>query len=117
MCIDELQAVSLTFVNDLDVHEAQVQDIQQQDEYEVDSDTERDEKFESQVVSKTCMTKSGRAARAFVRLDLRGQQFFTAIFQFHLQRKSVDSYHLPSVSSIIKLITLFPSMSVPYNSH
>ena len=41
--IDELQAVSLTFVNDLDVPEVQIQDIQQQDEYETDSDTERDD--------------------------------------------------------------------------
>ena len=41
--IDELQAVSLTFVNDLDVPEVQVQDTQQQDEYETDSDTERDD--------------------------------------------------------------------------
>ena len=41
--IDEQQAVTLTFVNDLDVLEVQVQDIQQQDEYETDSDTERDD--------------------------------------------------------------------------
>ena len=41
--IDELQAVSLTFVNDLDVPEVQVQDIHKQDEYETYSDTERDD--------------------------------------------------------------------------
>ena len=51
--IDELQVVSLTFVNDLDVPEVQVQDIQQQDEYETDSDTERDDEVEFQVISKT----------------------------------------------------------------
>ena len=67
---DELQAVSLTFVNDLDVPEVQVQDTQQQDEYETDSDTERDDEVEFEVVSKTCMTRSGRAVRAFLRLDL-----------------------------------------------
>ena len=33
---DELQAVSLTFVNDLDVPDGQVQGIQKQDEYEAD---------------------------------------------------------------------------------
>ena len=69
--IDELQAVSLTFVNDLDVPEVQVQDIQQQDEYETDSDTERDDEVEFQVVSKTCMTRSERVVRAFVHLDSR----------------------------------------------
>ena len=37
--IDELQAVSLTFLNDLDVPEVQAQDIQQQDEYQSDSKT------------------------------------------------------------------------------
>ena len=70
--IDELQAVSLTFVNDLDVPEVQVllQDIQQQDEYETDSDTERDHEVYFEVVSKTCMTRSGRAVRTFLRLDL-----------------------------------------------
>ena len=52
----------------------QVQDIQQQDEYETNSDTERDDKVEFEVVSKTCMTRSGRAVRAFAcRLDLCGQ--------------------------------------------
>ena len=50
--------------------EVQVQDIQQQDEYESDSDTERDDEVEFEVVSKTCMTRSGRAVRAFLRLDL-----------------------------------------------
>ena len=44
------------------------QDIQQQDEYETDSDTERDDEVEFEVESKTCMTRSGRAVRAFVRL-------------------------------------------------
>ena len=78
--IDELQAVSLTFVNDLDCLEAQVQDIKQQDEYEADSDTERDEEFESQVVSTRCMTRPERAVRVFVRLDLWGQQYLMAIF-------------------------------------
>ena len=62
--IDELQAVSLTFVNDLDVPEVQVQDIQRQDEYEPDSDTEREYEVEFQVVSKTCMTRSGRAVHS-----------------------------------------------------
>jgi len=43
--------------------------------------------------------RSGRAARLFVPhgLDVGGQRYFMAIFQLHLQRKSVDSYHLPSV--------------------
>ena len=70
--IDELQSVILTFVNDLDVPEVQIQEIQQLDEYETDSDTESDEEddFEVPVVSKTCTTRSGRAVRAFVRLDL-----------------------------------------------
>ena len=53
---DDLQAVNLTFVNDLDVPEVQVQDIQQQDEYENDSDTERDDEVEFEVVNKTSMT-------------------------------------------------------------
>ena len=68
--IDELQAVTLNFINDLDVSEVQVQDIQQQNEYETDSDTEKDHEVEFEVVSKTCMSSSGRAIRAFVRLDL-----------------------------------------------
>ena len=50
----------------------QVRDIQQQDEYETDSDMERvDDKVEFEVMSKTNMTRSGRAVHAFsVRLDL-----------------------------------------------
>ena len=68
--INEQKAVCLTFVNDLDVPEVQVQDIQQQDEYETDLDTERDDEVDFEVVSKTCMTRSGRAVRAFVSLDL-----------------------------------------------
>ena len=67
--IDELQAVSLTFVNDLDVSEVQLQDIQQQNEYETNSDTEGDDEVEFEEVSKTCMTKSGKAVRAFVHRD------------------------------------------------
>ena len=50
--IDELQAVSLTFVNDLDVPEVQVQDLQQQDEYETDSDTDGGDEVDFEVVSK-----------------------------------------------------------------
>ena len=68
--INELQSVSLTFVNDLHVPEVQIQEIQQPDEYETDSDTESDEKGDFEVVSKTCTTRSRRAVRAFVRLDL-----------------------------------------------
>ena len=68
--IDELQSVSLISVNDLDVPEVQIQEIQQLDEYETDSDTESDEKGDFEVVSKTCTTRSARAVRAFVRLDL-----------------------------------------------
>ena len=68
--IDELQTFSLTFVNDLDVPEVQVQGIQQQDEYETDSDTERDDEVEFEVVSKTCMARSGREVRAFLRRNL-----------------------------------------------
>ena len=67
--IDELQSVSLTFVSDLDVPEIQIQEMQQLDEYETDSDTESDE-GDFEVVSKTCTTRSGRAVRAFVRVDL-----------------------------------------------
>ena len=65
--IDELQSVSLTFVSDLDVPEVQIQEMQQLDEYETDSDTESDEEGDFEVVNKT---RSGRAVRAFVRLDL-----------------------------------------------
>ena len=68
--IDELQSVSLTFVSDLDVPEVQIRGMQQLDEYETDSDTESDEGGDFEVVSKTCTTRSGRAVRAFVRLDL-----------------------------------------------
>ena len=68
--IDELQSVSLTFVNDRDVPEVQIQEIQQLDEYETDSDAESDEEGDFEVVSKTCTTRSERAVRAFVRLDL-----------------------------------------------
>ena len=68
--IDELQSVSLTFVNNLDVPEVQIQEIQQLDEYETDVDTESDEEGDFEVVSKTCTTRSRRAVRAFVRLDL-----------------------------------------------
>ena len=68
--INELQSVSLTFVSDLDVPEVQLQEMQQLDEYETDSDTESDEDGDFEVVSKTCTTRSGRAVRAFVRLDL-----------------------------------------------
>ena len=63
----ELQAVGLTFVNDADVS-----DIQIQDKYETDSDGDSDGETELEVVSKTCrFIRSGRAVRAFVRcLDL-----------------------------------------------
>ena len=44
--------------------------IQQLDEYETDSDTGSDEEGDLKVVSKTCMTRSGKAVRAFVRPDL-----------------------------------------------
>lgn len=64
--IDELQAISLSFVYDLDISEVQVQDIQQQGEYETDSYTERENEVGFQVISKTCMTSSGRAVGAFV---------------------------------------------------
>lgn len=60
--INEQKAVCLTFVNDLDVPEVQVQDIQQQDEYETDLVTERDDEvdFDDQVgKSSTCICKSG----------------------------------------------------------
>ena len=60
--IDELQSVSLTFINDFDVPEVQIQEIQKLDEYETDSDTESDEEGDFEVVSKTCTTRSGRAA-------------------------------------------------------
>ena len=68
--IDELQSVSLTFVSDLDVPEVQIQEMQKLDEYETDSDTESDEEGDFEGVSKTCTTRSGRAVRAFVCLDL-----------------------------------------------
>lgn len=68
--IDEPRSVSLTFVNNLDVPEVQIREIQQLDEYETDSDTESDEEGDFEVVSKTCTTRSRRAVRAFVRLDL-----------------------------------------------
>ena len=55
--IGELQSVSLTFVNDLDVPEVQIQDIQQLDEHETDSDTESDEEGDFEVVSKTCTSR------------------------------------------------------------
>ena len=67
---DELHAVSLTFANNLDVPEVQVKDIQQQDEYETDSDTERDVEVKFEVVSKTCMTRLKRTVRTFVPLSL-----------------------------------------------
>ena len=62
--IGELQSVSLTFVNDLDVPEVQIQDIQQLDEYETDSDTESDEKGDFEVVSKTSTTRGPKTFRA-----------------------------------------------------
>ena len=40
------------------------------DEYKTDSDTERDDKVDFEVESKTCMIRSGGAVRAFVRLGL-----------------------------------------------
>ena len=61
-----IQPISLTFVDDLDLPEVQVQDIQQQGEYETDSCTERDNEVRFQVISKTCMTSLGRAVRAIV---------------------------------------------------
>lgn len=64
--MSHVQPISLTFVNDLDVPEVQVQDIQQQGEYETASITERDNEVGFQVISKTCMTSLGRAVRAFV---------------------------------------------------
>ena len=64
--IDDLQAISLTFVYDLDISAVQVQDIQQQGEYETDSYTERENEVGFQVISKTCMTSAGRAVGAFV---------------------------------------------------
>ena len=64
------QAVSLTFVNEFKVPEVQIQDIPQPDEYETDSDSESDEESEFEVVSERCMTRSGRAVGAFVRMDL-----------------------------------------------
>ena len=68
--IDELQAVSLTFVNDFDVPEVQMQDMQQLDEYDTDLETESEEDGDFEVVNKRCITRSGRAVRAFVRLDV-----------------------------------------------
>ena len=68
--IDELQSVSLTFVNNLDDPEVQIQEIQQLDEYETDSDTESDEERDFEVISKACTTRSGNAVREFVHLDL-----------------------------------------------
>ena len=66
--MSHVRPISLTFVNNLDVPEVQVQDIQQQGEYETDrnSITERDNEVGFQVISKTCMTSLGRAVRAFV---------------------------------------------------
>ena len=44
--------------DDLDVFEVEVQDIQQQDEYEIDSDKEIvDDEVGFEVVSETCMTR------------------------------------------------------------
>ena len=102
--IDELQSVSLTFVNDLDVPEVQIQEIQQLDEYETDSDTESDEEGDFEKVGKTCTTRSEGAVRAFVRLDLRGRYYLMVI-----RLKNCIFF-----SIALKAKTL---MSVPYNAH
>ena len=62
--IDELQSVSLNFVNDLDVPEVQILEIQQPDEYESDSDTESVEGGDFEVHDLV------RKSSTFVRLDL-----------------------------------------------
>ena len=50
--------------------------MQQQDECETDSGTKRDDEADFEVVSKTSLTKSGRAVRAFVRLDFLKSALF-----------------------------------------
>ena len=47
-----------------------MQDMQQLDEYETDLETESEEDGDFEVVNKRCITRSGRAVRAFVRLDV-----------------------------------------------
>ena len=48
----------------------QVQDIQLEDEYEIDSGTKGDDEVKFEVASNTCMTRLGRAVHTFVRVDL-----------------------------------------------
>ena len=63
---------SIQFVNDGDVSEMFEDHREVQiDEYETDSDDEKTENEEHlELVKRACITRSGRAVRAFVRLDL-----------------------------------------------
>ena len=40
------------------------------DEYETDSDEDTENKEHLELIKRACITRSGRAVRAFVRLDL-----------------------------------------------
>ena len=64
--------VSIQFVNDGDVSEMFEDHREVQiDEYETDSDDEETENEEHlELVKRACITRSGRAVRAFVRLDM-----------------------------------------------
>ena len=70
--------------------------MQEQYECEIDSGTRRDDEVDFEVVSKTSLTKSGRAVRAFVRLDFLKSALFDGYISIALTAKT-SSYHLPSV--------------------
>ena len=67
-----MAVVSKQFVDDGDVTEVFEDHRQEQiDEYDTDSDDdESDLEEDSKLANRACVTQSGRAVRAFVRLDL-----------------------------------------------
>lgn len=66
------RVVSIQFLDEGDVTEVfENQREEQIEEYETDSDAdESDFEEHSKLVNRTCVTRSGRAVRAFVRLDM-----------------------------------------------
>ena len=67
-----MRVVSKQFVDDGDVTEVFEEHRQEQiDEYDTDSDDDESNLEEdSKLANRACVTQSGRAVRAFVRLDL-----------------------------------------------
>ena len=60
---------------------------------------ERDNEVED--VSKTCISALPRAMRAFVRLDVGGQHFLMAIFQWHNSENRLIAITYPQLDNCV----------------